>query len=72
MVLNGTGRTRALAFLSAAGLAAAFLLAPLLGPRWGAVGVIAAFAVPYVLGNLPVIYLQAHRALAAIGTPDRP
>lgn len=72
MVLNGTGRTRALAFLSAAGLAAAFLLAPLLGPRWGAVGVIAAFAVPYVLGNLPVIYLQAHRALAAIGTPTRP
>lgn len=72
MVLNGTGRTRALAFLSAAGLAAAFGLAPLLGPRWGAVGVIAAFAVPYVFGNLPVIYLQAHRALAAIGTPDRP
>jgi len=45
---------------------ASLALCAALGPRWRAVGVIAALALPYALLNLPITAWQARRALAAI------
>lgn len=77
MLLNGLGRMESMAVLGWVGIAITLGLGPLLGPRWGAVGVIAALAAPYALLNLPVTWWYARRALAAErqrshGTADGP
>ncbi len=67
-VLNGTGRMQSLALLVWVGLAVNLSLAAVLGPRWGATGVVVALGTPYLLLNLPVTAWQARRALREIAT----
>ncbi len=66
MLLNGLGRNAALAAFGWINLVASLLLSLWLSPLWGAVGVIAALAIPYVGLNLPVVFWESRRALAAI------
>ena len=63
MVLNGLGRNAAIAALSWIIPVAGASLCFLLGPAHGAAGVVASIAVPYLLFNLPIIYVLALRAL---------
>jgi O-antigen/teichoic acid export membrane protein len=72
MLLNGLGRHASMAALGWINLFISLLLCFQFGPRWGAAGVVAALALPYVALNLPVIAWQARRGLAAIGGASRP
>jgi O-antigen/teichoic acid export membrane protein len=71
MLLNGLGRIAPVAMLGWVGMPVALGLCTILGPRWGAVGVIAALAVPYLLLYLPWTGWQAYRALVA-SDPGKP
>jgi O-antigen/teichoic acid export membrane protein len=66
MVLNGVGRMESLAVLGWAGLFLALALCSVLGPRWGALGVVAAMAAPYAALHLPFTAWQAHRILKTL------
>ena len=48
------------------GIAVALPLCAILGPRWGAAGVVVALAAPYLCLSLPMTAWQAHQALAEI------
>ncbi|HTZ20206.1 MAG TPA: hypothetical protein VMC06_04920 [Opitutaceae bacterium] len=69
MVLNGVGRVGGLAVFGWICLLITLGLCTILGPRWGAAGVIVALAVPYALINLPLTGWQARHALTAVAPP---
>jgi len=63
VLLNATGRLHVLAYTNWAGIAVALALGAVWAPRFGAAGVVAGLAVPYLLLNLPVTAWQAWRIL---------
>ncbi len=64
--LNGLGRPTVMAVLVWAGLISSLGLCWLLGPRWGAIGVVAALAIPQALLGLPVALHHANRELGLL------
>lgn len=67
--LNGLGRIRAMAALVWAGIAISLGLCSLLGPRWGAIGVVIALGLPHALIGLPLTVCHANRSLRNISRP---
>lgn len=65
-LLSGVGRIGSLALAGWVGIAGALALCAVLGPRWGAEGIVVAMAVPYAFLSLPMTAWQAWRALAAL------
>jgi O-antigen/teichoic acid export membrane protein len=66
ILLHGLGRMRGLTAAGWIGIAGALPLCAILGPRWGAAGVVVALAAPYLCLSLPITAWQAHQALAEI------
>ncbi len=67
LLLNGTGHASLVAITGIAGIVGSLGLSLWLGPSWGAVGVVAALAIPYVVLNLPLVTWQAIRVLGHMG-----
>ena len=61
--LNGLGRPSVMAVLVWGGIGASLGLCWLLGVRWGAIGVVAALALPQALVGLPIAFRHVSRAL---------
>jgi O-antigen/teichoic acid export membrane protein len=70
MLLNGAGRPGVVAISTVASIAATLALCHRLGAAHGTAGLMAALAAPYVLLNLPVVYVAAVRTLRSMR--DRP
>jgi O-antigen/teichoic acid export membrane protein len=68
MLLNGLNRQGSLGVLVWVGIGGTLALSTIFGPRWGAVGVLLALALPYVLVNLPVVTWKARQAIGSIGS----